>query len=364
VNDGGAEPGADLVARRADRIAWPAGAEEKRATDVSREVQPERREPRRRREPDGRVFALHPRRLLHRDQRHRARAFLVRHGLRVAGVVARVVPRRLLFRCASPLGRFLWAVTRHRDRSLENLAIAFPERSDEDREAIAADSMIHLARNLLECLYMLARGAGSLLADVKVEGWDHVERARRSGRPILILTGHCGNWELLAGVICARGLPLVAVARALQSPVLQEALLRLRRSLGVESAIRGRPMAVRTLRRVLGGEAALGVLIDQETRVEGVWVPFFGRPAYTPVGPAEFALRHRFAVVPAFTERGSDGSHLARFHPSLDLPGDPVRATEIMTREVERQVRRVPGQWVWIHRRWRRRGAHAPAPSA
>jgi KDO2-lipid IV(A) lauroyltransferase len=179
-----------------------------------------------------------------------------------------------------------------------------------------------------------------------------------------MLTGHCGNWELLAGAVCARGLPVIAVARGLQSPVLQEALLRLRTSLGVRSAIRGRPMGVRVLRTVLNGEAALGVLIDQETRVDGVWVPFFGRPAYTPVGPAEFALRHRFVVVPVFIESNPDGSHVVRFHAPIDLPDDRVEATAVMTREVEGQVRRVPGQWVWIHRRWRRRSAHEPDPDA
>jgi KDO2-lipid IV(A) lauroyltransferase len=96
------------------------------------------------------------------------------------------------------------------------------------------------------------------------------------------------------------------------------------------------------------------MLIDQDTRVEGVWVPFFGRPAFTPVGAAKISLRMGAATVPTFIERLDDGTHLARFLPPLDLPDDETEATALMTRSIEDQVRRRPEQWVWMHRRWRR----------
>lgn len=96
------------------------------------------------------------------------------------------------------------------------------------------------------------------------------------------------------------------------------------------------------------------MLIDQDTKVDGVWVPFFGRPAFTPVGAAELALRQKAIVLPFFIERKADGDHLLRFLPPLDLPDDPREATALMTRAIEEQVRRRPEQWVWMHRRWRR----------
>lgn len=99
------------------------------------------------------------------------------------------------------------------------------------------------------------------------------------------------------------------------------------------------------------------MLIDQDTKVDGVWVPFFGRPAFTPVGAAKIALRQKTEVIPTFVERRPDGSHLVRIHPPLDLPEDPREATAVMTRAIEEQVRRQPEQWVWMHRRWRRQPA-------
>jgi KDO2-lipid IV(A) lauroyltransferase len=97
------------------------------------------------------------------------------------------------------------------------------------------------------------------------------------------------------------------------------------------------------------------MLIDQDTKVDGVWVPFFGRPAFTPVAAARLALKQKAAVIPSFIERLPDGSHRAVFHPPPELPADAVAATALLTRLIEEQIRRVPEQWVWMHRRWRRR---------
>ena len=207
--------------------------------------------------------------------------------------------------------------------------------------------------NLAEDLHLLSRGCDDVARYVETEGWERVEALRAAGRGVLIVTGHCGNWELLAAAINCRGLGMRVVARALDEPELQDLLVAFRRRFGSESIERGRPGAARELLRALR-EGALGMLIHQDTRVEGVWVPFFGRPAYTPVGAAKVALRPGVAAVPAFVERRPDGTHLARFLPPLDLPRYETAATALMTQAIEAQIRRRPEQWVWMHRRWRR----------
>jgi KDO2-lipid IV(A) lauroyltransferase len=170
-----------------------------------------------------------------------------------------------------------------------------------------------------------------------------------------LLTGHCGNWELISAALSSRGVRVLAIARELQDPVLHAAVVGLRTRLGVETIVRGSPDAASQMRSALRGRALLAMLIDQDTDVRGAWVPFFGRPAWTPLGAAQLALRCRMSVVPAFDERRADGSHLVRFHPPLELPEDAVEATACMTRAIEDHIRRRPDQWVWTHRRWRRR---------
>jgi KDO2-lipid IV(A) lauroyltransferase len=207
---------------------------------------------------------------------------------------------------------------------------------------------------LAECLWIGERDGIELDRRVALEGWEHVEAGRGAGRPVLILTGHCGNWELLAATLNRRGLGMAVVARELDDPLQQESLLRFRARFGTRTIVRGRPGAARELLRAVRTGGGLGMLIDQDTRVEGVFVDFFGRPAWTPIGAADLALRFRATVLPTFIERRPDGDHRATIHPPLDLPADPAAATQAMTATIEAQVRRVPGQWVWMHRRWRR----------
>jgi len=254
------------------------------------------------------------------------------------------------------LGELTWWLSRRdRRRALDHLALALPELTDRERRRIARASLVHQGVNLAEVLHLLNASCFDAEVWTDVEGWDAVQALQRAGRPIMIVTGHCGNWELLAALINCRHLRMAVVARRLDEPELQELLLALRRRFGTESIERGEAGSARRLLKVLREGGALGMLIDQDIRVEGVWVPFFGHPAHTPVGAAKIALRQDTAVVPAFIERRRDGRHLARFLPALDLPDDPQAATALMTAAIEAQVRRVPEQWVWMHRRWRRR---------
>jgi KDO2-lipid IV(A) lauroyltransferase len=208
--------------------------------------------------------------------------------------------------------------------------------------------------NLAELLHLLKRSKRQILRHLEIQGWENVAAAQAAGRSILILTGHCGNWELIGTALHEGGVPPAAVARPLDDAGLQQLLVDLRNHLGTTTIARGTRGAARQLLEVLRRGGALAMLIDQDTKVDGVWVPFFGRPAFTPVGAAEIALRQKANVIPSFIERKPDGSHLVRFLPALDLPPDPREATALMTAKIEEQVRRRPEQWVWWHKRWRR----------
>jgi KDO2-lipid IV(A) lauroyltransferase len=261
------------------------------------------------------------------------------------------------------VGATAWRLARRdRRRTLEHLAIAFPERDLAERSRLGRASFLHFGTMLGESLWLASRDAAELRRRVELSGWDEVESARAARQPILILTGHCGNWELLAAALNARGLGMAVVARELDDPGLQGALLDLRARYGTRTIVRGSPGAARELLRTLRAGGALGMLIDQDTKVEGLWVDFFGRPAWTPSGAAEIALRFGAAVLPTFIERLADGSHRAAIGAALELPADPLAATQRMSEAIEAQIRRVPEQWVWMHRRWRRQPPAAGAP--
>jgi len=167
---------------------------------------------------------------------------------------------------------------------------------------------------------------------------------------------------MLAAALNVHGLQMAVVARELDEEILQRLLVGLRDRFGTKTIVRGTPGAARALLTALRSNGALGMLIDQDTKVDGVFVPFFGRPAYTPVGAAELAIRFDAAVLPGFIERLDDGSHRVHIEPPLDLPTDPTAATALMTERIEAQIRRAPAQWVWLHRRWRRKPVQPDSP--
>lgn len=293
-----------------------------------------------------------------RRRTSRLRSALFPRLVRLLSLLLGSVPRSAALAFGRAVGRLAWSLSgRDRRRSLDHLALALPELPAEERRRIARQAFLHQGMNAAELLHLLRRKAEEILPRLEVRGWENMEAARATGRPVLLLTGHCGNWELIAVPSRARGYPLSAIARPLDDPRLQELLVDVRRHLGTTTIARGTRGAARQILGVLRTGGGIAMLIDQDTKVDGVWVPFFGRPAFTPVGAAELALKQDMRVVPAFIERRPDRGHLVRFLPVLDLPDDPREATALMTAAIEEQIRRRPEQWVWWHKRWRRQPA-------
>jgi KDO2-lipid IV(A) lauroyltransferase len=260
--------------------------------------------------------------------------------------------------CGALLGAIAWkGIGRRRRRTIDNLAAAFPEWSEAEHVRVARASFGHLGTSIAEMLHIRRRSPAEASSHVTVEGFEEVERIRAGGRPILIVTAHCGNWELLATANHSHGLALAAMVRELESSAVNQLALALRAHLGSEIIVRGDSSSPRKLLKTLRSGGTLALLIDQDIETEGVFVPFFGRLAFTTVAVSSLADRLGAEVVPAFCERNEDGSHLLRFHPAVELPEDPEAATALLTARIEEQIRHRPEQWVWLHRRWRRRPA-------
>lgn len=292
------------------------------------------------------------------DRHHfrRVRAIVLRPILELTILAMRLVSWSTAQSVGRACGAIAWRISRtNRKRALDQLAIAFPDQTDEERAALAREAFRHQLMNVSEYFHLAGRGSAASEQHIEVEGWEHVERARADRRPLIVITGHCGNWELLGAVFGSRRVPLAAVVRGLGEKQFEPMLDRLRSSFGTRRIARGEPGSVRELLAALRGGAALLMLIDQDFKTPGVFVPFFGRLAHTPAGAARLALRRRVTALPAFMERREDGTHLASFGAPFELPDDETEATAVMTRAIESQIRHRPEQWVWWHRRWRRR---------
>lgn len=248
-----------------------------------------------------------------------------------------------------------------RRRALTHLAIAFPDGGGETyHRAIARRSFVNLGRSAFEVLMLSRRSHPPIERLCAVEGEDRLKAALALGRGVIFLTGHFGNWELMAALVTRRGYPASVVATPVYDPRLDRLLVDARARHGVHTISRGSPSAARHLLSGLRRNAILGMLIDQDTDVDGVFVPFFGRPAYTPAGPAALALKTGAAVIFGFILREGASRHRLILQGPIELirTGDPARDirenTARFTREIERFIQSRPDHWVWMHNRWKR----------
>ncbi len=193
---------------------------------------------------------------------------------------------------------------------------------------------------------------------VRLEGFEHVERAMAEGRGVVGVTGHFSNWELLGGYVAQRLGGIAVLATTAYDENFDRLLVRYRRRWGVRTIYRTEPAAA-PLRWLRSG-GFLGVLADQDIpSLPGVTVDFLGRPARTPVGPALLARRARAPIIPMFIVRERDNNYRVVVEaPVAKSAARNVNEalgedTAAWSAAVARWVRRWPEQWVWVHDRWR-----------
>lgn len=272
-----------------------------------------------------------------------------------AGVGALPVPLALALGRALGRGAHM-LLARPRRLARRHVALAFPELDAEACAALVRATFAHTGESYAElALWPRLRRRGY----VAVDGEAHVRAALAGGRGAVVVTGHCGNWELLAAAMADRGWPLSVVARRVTDPRFDALVRRFRSAHGMEILDRDAPHFSAAVRGALARNRLVCLLIDQDTRGAGIFVPFFGRPAHTPPGAAMIALRHRVPVLSAFIRRRAGGGHLVTVRPVTVDAADGARAriaalTARCTAEIEAAIRRAPAEWVWWHERWRR----------
>jgi KDO2-lipid IV(A) lauroyltransferase len=242
---------------------------------------------------------------------------------------------------------------------------AFPGLAEPEVLRIARASYAHLGRTTIETALLPGYSRAEVLALFEhVEGWDVVERTMARGRGVLLVGGHLGNWELGGSYIAARGVPLEVVARRMQNPLFDGYLTETRRRIGM--TVIHDAHAVRRVPRAVREQHAVAFLVDQgAVGLASTWVPFFGRYAKTPRGPAVLALRLESPLVFGCALRQPSGCYSMHFEEVPverrgDLESDVDRIVASYTATLERWIRRAPEQYFWHHRRWKHQRPGTP----
>lgn len=302
-----------------------------------------------------------------RGERHPTFSHRVQYGA-LRGVIGLL--RRIGMRPAGAVGANLGMLgyrplAIRREVVERQVRAAFPELPPEEVQRIARASYANLGRTTTETA-LLSLYDRERIIDMfeEVEGWSIVEERLAREKGLILVTGHLGNWELGGAYLAARGVPMQAVARYMENPLFDRYLTRTRERIGMR--IVHDDEAVRRVPRSLRDGNAVAFLVDQgAVGLASTWVPFFGRLAKTPRGPAVFALRLGAPVVFGAAIRQPSGRFRLTFEPidsssSGNLEADVERIVTDYTATLERWVRRAPEQYFWHHRRWKHQRPGTP----
>lgn len=273
--------------------------------------------------------------------------------------LTRLLPWRLALGFGGALGRLGYHLARGARRdTLAHLALAFPELADSERRRLATGVFWHLGRAAAE--WACVRRLPDITRHVRLapESLDLLRSLLSRGRGVIFVTAHAGNWELMALALARSGLPVHTIGKRSYDPRFTRLIEETRRLGPVHTLWRGEPDLASRMQETLAAGNILGLLIDQDTRVPGVFVPFFGRPAHTPIAAAALARQTGAPLVTGFNFRAPEGGYRVIVEEFAASPAsDPHQAiaadTAALSLRIERHIREHPTEWVWMHRRWK-----------
>ncbi len=298
-------------------------------------------------------------------QHSNALDFAVYVAVRIAVCVIQALTPAAARRLAGTLAWLVYRVdARHRLVAADNLRHAFPNQLSEAE-------IIETVRNVYRHFCMLLIEIIRLPRELHVENWRaHLDlKGGRelvsillSGRPVMLVTGHFGNWELAGYALGLFGFKGHAIARPLDNRYVDDFLRSLRERTGQK--VLAKKGDFDQMQAILDTGGVIATLADQDAGSRGQFVDFFGRPASTHKAVALLALEHRVPLVALGARKTGEPMRYELLVEDVILPedfdssSDPVRAiTQRYTAALERIVRTAPAQYFWLHRRWK----HQPA---
>ncbi|PLX23578.1 MAG: hypothetical protein C0600_14585 [Ignavibacteria bacterium] len=276
--------------------------------------------------------------------------------------IARILqqlPLGLVRRLAAALAAFVYYVLSIRKKlTLQQLRRAFPEKEDAEIRRIAYGSYVSLVTTIFELMWTPRLTFERLPEVLRIRNPEVVERARRRGNGLIMMSGHFGNWEWLSiGASRLMGFTATVIVHPLHNPSVNALVEGWRTQLGNRVVDLG--LSIREIIKTLRERGIVALIADQSGPSGALYVRFFGRHAATYEGPATFALRTGAPIVMTYAVRAADGNYdvILQEIPTRDLQGLNEEHLHELTRRhvraLERMVAAHPEQWLWQHKRWK-----------
>ncbi len=273
-----------------------------------------------------------------------------------------VIPYKASLKVGDVLGYLLFYLWKSRRViALENLRSAVSRNailSDLSPESITMQNFRNLGKSFIEVVKIYYGLDSQIYKNIKINGEENFRKALAKGRGVILITGHCGNWELSGIALSLKLTKMNAIARPLNNPYLNRIIEKAREKYG--NNIIYKRGALKKILSSLKRNEPVTILMDQSvTRSEGIIIDFLGKNAYTTKMPALIARRTDSPVLPFFIRRVKGGHRIEigeeiKLHKSEDSEKDILSNTINFTKSIEEYIRKNPSEWLWIHRRWKR----------
>jgi len=278
---------------------------------------------------------------------------------RLISALILVIPTRLGLIFGQALGRLcFYILKKEREKALANLDIAFGNsRTIREKIRIAQLVFENLGKNFIEAISITKFNKSNIGKYITCRHIDILQRLFEEKKGVIILSGHIGNWELLAHYIAMRGFPMNVIARRMRMAGLEIFLARIRKKNRVNVIYRD--ASAKEIIEALRKKEVVGIMPDQDMdSVSGVFVDFFGKLAWTPSGPSVLNLATGAQILPCFILRKGIRHEVIIEEPlqvikSGNRDRDILENTQRCTKAIEDCIREFPEQWVWFHDRWK-----------
>ncbi len=278
-------------------------------------------------------------------------------GFDVFTILARTIPIEVWSAFGGALFRTLGPLSSAHRTARRSLRLAFPQMADADAVAIVRDQWENFGRYIAEfpVLDRLTPASGR----VDVSAAARLEEIAATGRPMVFISGHLSNMEVMAAAIVDAGIPCEITYRAANNPYVDARIKKSRFRYGVRMFAPKGAEGARELLEGLRAGRSIAMMNDQRYDA-GVAAPFFGRPVMTNPAAVRLALRFGTAIQPLSIQRlPGVRFRLVAHEPILvadtgDRTADIAAGVAAVNAFIEARVRERPGEWWWLHKRWPR----------
>ena len=238
--------------------------------------------------------------------------------------------------------------------SLSNLSIAFPELEISKKKIILKDMWFNYGRLLAEYMFINSFRNSNLSNNIIIENQEELNKIKNCSKPVIFISGHFNNFELMAMHLEKSGINLAAIYRPLNNIFLNPLMERIRKKYICKNQIKKGMAGTKEILRFFKKKTSIALMIDQRVS-EGIQCNFFNKPAFTTTIPAQFAKKYNAKIVPIYIERINNNNFKIKIYKSLKFSKEESleSITLSLNKILESMIVKNPEQWIWTHSRWK-----------